>query len=163
LSDVEKINNWALEIRQMQQSDLSEVMRQERMIFSDPWPRSAFTDLLANEDWDGLVAGIDGELVGYACYLIVAQECHLANIAVHPAYRRKSVAKQLLFHILEVAATRDCEMVLLEVRVSNEEAIAFYQRFGFYELYRRRQYYRFPQEDAIVMVRNLKDNPPEIS
>jgi len=145
----------------LREADLPEVMRQERMVFTDPWPQSAFFEVFKTEEWGGLVAESGGQTLGYAVYLVAAGECHLANIAVHPEYRRKSVAKLLLFSILEIAADQQCDLVILEVRVSNEEAIAFYRRFGFEELYRRPKYYHSPQEDALILVRNLRENSPE--
>jgi ribosomal-protein-alanine acetyltransferase len=161
LSSAEKTTKLTVDIRPLKEADLPEVMRQERMIFPDPWPQSAFYEVFKTEEWGGLVAESGGQTLGYAVFLIAAAECHLANIAVHPDYRRKSVAKQLLFSILEIATNQECEQIILEVRVSNEEAIAFYRRFGFVDLYRRPRYYHSPQEDALVLVRNLRENAPE--
>ena len=142
-------------LRLMEEADLAEVVRLERDIFPDPWPRSAFVDLLDDDRWHTLIAESDGKLIGYACYLAEAEECHLANIAVHADYRRKSVAKQILGHILEVAAEKGCEEILLEVRVSNQQAISFYRGFGFEELQECPGYYHSPRESAQVMVLNL--------
>jgi len=145
----------AVTMRVMEEADLPVVVGIEREIFPDPWPLSAFAEQLADNSWHTLVAESDGGIIGYACCLLAAGECHLANIAVHPAWRRKSVAKQLLDHILKVAGEGGCHTVLLEVRPSNEEAIAFYRRFGFEKLYQRPRYYSRPKEDALVMVRGL--------
>ena len=142
-------------LRSMEETDLAEIVRLERSIFPDPWPRSAFTDLLADDRWRTLIAENDGKLIGYACYLAEAGECHLANIAVHADYRRKSVAKQILGHILEVAAENGCEEILLEVRASNQQAISFYRGFGFEELHECPGYYQKPTESAQVMIHYL--------
>ena len=137
----------------MTTDDIDAVLIREELIFSDPWPRSAFVDVIEEKTWAGLVAEIDGTLVGYACFLIVDVEAHLANIAVAPEYRRKSVAKLLLERILIAVRDRRCEFILLEVRPSNTEALAFYEKYGFQVLYRRPNYYRRPAEEALVMVR----------
>ena len=139
-------------LRSMEEADLADIVRLERAIFPDPWPRSAFIDLLADDRWQTLIAENDGKMVGYACYLAEAGECHLANIAVDSDYRRKSVAKQILSHILEVAAENGCEDILLEVRVSNKQAISFYRGFGFEELHESPGYYHKPTESAQVMI-----------
>jgi ribosomal-protein-alanine N-acetyltransferase len=145
-----------LTIRSLKPSDLRAVVKLEREIFPDPWPRSAFEDILREEGWYALVAETDtGEMAGYACYLILGPEGHLANIAVAPAFRRKSVAKRLLDNILSAVEENECEYLLLEVRPSNSSALAFYEKQGFAFLYRRPNYYSRPVEDAIVLVRYL--------
>lgn len=146
--------------RRMERQDIPEIERLERKIFSDPWPHSAFMDVVTEPGWQGLVAESDGTIIGYACYLFVDVEAHLANIAVVESHRRKSVAKQLLNGIFEDVINRQCDFILLEVRPSNKEALAFYEKYGFRVLYRRPNYYRRPVEDAIVMVRYLEDKKP---
>lgn len=144
-------------IRSLRPSDLRTIVKIEREVFPDPWPRSAFEDILRETDWYSLVAETDtGEIAGYACYLIVGPEAHLANIAVATPFRRKSVAKRLLDNILNAVEGSECEYLLLEVRPSNSNALAFYEKQGFAFLYRRPNYYSRPVEDAIVLVRYLK-------
>jgi ribosomal-protein-alanine N-acetyltransferase len=145
-------------IRPMIDADIDRVMEMEKVAFSDPWPRTAFVEQLKGPYWGAIVAEEDGTIVGYACYLIVADESHLTNIAVDPAWRRKSVAKLLLDRILQIVAEFDCTLILLEVRPSNVEAISFYEKYDFELLYRRPNYYRRPIEDALVMVRHLTDD-----
>ncbi|MBD3403718.1 ribosomal-protein-alanine N-acetyltransferase [candidate division GN15 bacterium] len=147
-------------IRAMAESDLSTIVTMEREIFSDPWPRSAFLDCVTANGWGGLVAETESEIIGYACYLIVDVESHLTNIAVAPEHRRKSVAQQLLDRILSIADGSGCEFILLEVRPSNSEALAFYRKHGFRVLYQRPNYYRRPVEDAVVMVKYFERNEP---
>ncbi len=145
----------SMTIRAMTGAELLRIVSMEREIFPDPWPLSSFEDLLASEDWSALVAEHEGTIIGYACFLIIASEAHLANIAVDKEHRRKSVAKRLLDRILVIITARQCTMLLLEVRPSNAGAIAFYTGNGFAHLYRRPNYYRRPVEDALVMVRHL--------
>ena len=144
-------------MRPMTASDLTILMELERKIFPDPWPRSAFEDILTDDDWGGLVAESEGEVVGYASWLVIDIESHLTNIAVPEAFRRKSVAKRLLERILEVVQKAGAEYILLEVRQSNGAAIAFYETYGFTLLQRRPRYYRNPSEDALVMIRYFED------
>jgi len=139
----------------MTAGDLDRVVSLEKLIFPDPWPKSSFVEILTERGWGALVAEADHRVIGYACYLMVAPEAHLTNIAVDPAYRRKAVAKRLLERILEIAEENGCAYLLLEVRASNAVAKAFYERHGFTLWYRRKNYYRHPVEDALVMVRYL--------
>ncbi len=152
MSNVEKTDRIVVSIRKMCADDLPVISELERQIFPDPWSESAFSEALSEEEWGALVAESDGTIIGYACYLIVGDEAHLTNIAVAEPFRRKSVAKQLLDHILRVVTEAECEYLLLEVRPSNTRAIAFYQKHGFHLLYRRPRYYHHPIEDAQVMV-----------
>ncbi len=151
-----KANESAVVIRLMSDADVDRICALEKEIFPDPWPRSAFVEQLDLDGWGTIVAELNGVVVGYACYMMVANESHLTNIAVDPIWRRKSVAKTLLEHILQIVVANACDILLLEVRPSNTEARAFYERYGFKELYRRRNYYRRPVEDALVMVRHLE-------
>ena len=148
-------NTSNLTIRSMTAQDIDTVITLERQIFPDPWPRSAFEDQIEDSGWYALVAEIGREIIGYACYMIVAHESHLTNVAVIPAFRRKLVAKRLLDTILQSVNAAGCEHILLEVRPSNEAAIAFYDKNDFQVLYRRPNYYRSPVEDALVMVKKL--------
>jgi len=136
----------------MTAEDLSAVVKIEKSIFPDPWPKSAFEEQLSGSPWGGIVAESDGVVIGYACYYAVDIEGHLTNIAVDREYQRKSIAKQLLDNILTIIKGYKCEFVLLEVRESNTGAITFYEKYNFQHLYRRPKYYRKPVEDALVMV-----------
>ncbi len=143
-------------LRDMTPDDIDAVFALELEIFPDAWPRTAFDEIFVEDTWGATVAVVEGEIVGYACHMIVAGEAHLANMAVAPAWRRKLVAKQLLDRILKFALDDACEIILLEVRPSNEAARRFYAKAGFVELYRRPGYYRHPVEDAVVMLRHLQ-------
>lgn len=141
-----------IKIRPMTEADLPVVLALEREIFPDPWPESGFLQQITSLGWGAIVAESDGTIMGYACYMMVATEGHLTNIAVVEAHRRKLVAKRLLEAILQVIKKAGCEFILLEVRPSNEAAIAFYRKYGFQDFYHRPRYYRYPVEDALVMV-----------
>ena len=156
MNNAKENNNLEINIREMTQNDLHQVIALEKKLFSDPWPQSAFLEQITGREWGAFVAEVKGKVIGYACYLIVDIESHLTNIAVDPAYHRKSVAKKLLKAILHIAQDSGCEYLMLEVRPSNAEARAFYERSGFTLLYRRPHYYCHPVEDALVLVRRLK-------
>ncbi|MFZ1683406.1 MAG: ribosomal protein S18-alanine N-acetyltransferase [Candidatus Zixiibacteriota bacterium] len=158
MSAKRKTEELAVQVRHMAAEDLERICELEVQIFPDPWPASAFVEQLDLDGWGTLVAEVDNQIAGYACYMMVANESHLTNIAVDPAWRRKSVARALLDSILEIVTANKCDMLLLEVRCSNAEARAFYVKHGFKELYKRPKYYRRPVEDALVMVRHLNDD-----
>lgn len=106
---------------------------------------------------ESLVARVDdgaGErIVGFLCAWIVSGELHINNLAVHPGYRGRGIASQLLDAMLVRAYARSVTVGYLEVRASNEAAAALYKCYGFQPIGRRRNYYEHPREDAIVMRR----------
>ncbi|MEK7775535.1 MAG: ribosomal protein S18-alanine N-acetyltransferase [Candidatus Zixiibacteriota bacterium] len=140
-------------LRRMSAEDVPRLCELEEQIFPDPWPHQAFLEQLQGDEWGGFVAENNGVVTGYACYYLSPPEAHLTNIAIDPEWRRKSIAKRLLECVFEVVKEASCEFLLLEVRSSNDGAIAFYERHEFRELYRRKNYYRRPVEDALVMVK----------
>ena len=145
-------------IRNMEMTDLGTIVEMENDIFPDPWSSKAFSDIIFEPNWRSLVVETNGVIVGYACYLIIDIEVHLANIAVTELYRRKSVAKKLVEHILRVVSDLKCEYILLEVRLGNAQAIAFYEKHGFRLMCRCPDYYHNPVEDALVMVYYLRSD-----
>ncbi len=151
-STEKKINN--IVIRDMIRADISNIAKMEKNIFSDAWPKSAFSQHFNESDFGAEVALCDDKIIGYSCFHIDI-ETHLTNIAVLPEYRRKSVAKRLLESILLRATKNGCGYVILEVRFSNTDARAFYDKNDFVLLYQRPDYYSDPKEDAMVMVRYL--------
>lgn len=140
------------EIRGLKSSDISDILAIESDSFPDPWPKTAFEEIIRQPGHGGIVVVSDSRLVAYACYLIIEYESHLTNLAVANSYRRKSIASGLLERILDIARKKGCEHILLEVRPQNKSAIAFYENAGFKLLYSRPKYYRDPVEDALVMV-----------
>jgi ribosomal-protein-alanine N-acetyltransferase len=142
-------------IRPMRFSDLPEVAKLENDIFSDPWPVDAFEEYLDDLDGIGWAVTVQSRIVGYACCGLDEGVLHVTNLAVAPAHRRKSVAKRLMDCILTLAQERECELVYLEVRISNEAARRFYEALNFETVDRKIKYYEHPAEDALIMVRRL--------
>jgi ribosomal-protein-alanine N-acetyltransferase len=94
-------------------------------------------------------------IAGFFAGWIVEDELHINNLATHPDYRRIGVARSLLEAVLDESGYRGVSFVILEVRASNEAAQALYKKLGFKLIGRRRDYYRVPVEDALVMRREL--------
>ena len=83
-------------------------------------------------------------------------EGYILNIAVRPDCRRQQIASQLLEVFINFAQGNRLSFLTLEVRASNAPAIALYERWGFAEAGRRRNYYEYPREDAVIMTREFK-------
>jgi ribosomal-protein-alanine N-acetyltransferase len=146
-------------LRAMLSDDLKWVLGLEKTVFSDAWPIEEFEEHMDGAEAGALVAEADGRPAGYACYQIDGHELHLTNLAVDDSFRRKSVAKQVLAHILDLARDHDCELIFLEVRVSNDAARCFYEASGFRIVDRFRRYYVSPVEDAFIMTRWITQAP----
>ncbi len=138
-------------IRGMLQSDVPAVARHERQLFSDPWPAQIFREDVDSTFSYPFVAEVDGEIAGYAILWVGVDEGHLTNIAVVKKFQRKSIAKRLLTYILRLAASLELAQIILEVRPTNQAAIRLYESYGFERLATRKDYYRNPVEDCLVM------------
>jgi len=123
--------------------------------FSDPWSLGAFSQDLNNIHIIALVA-MDEEqpvptLAGYTFMRHLVEDGHIDNIAVAPAYRRMGVASLLMKALLCEAKKRGMEKITLEVRQGNRAAMALYHKYGFIPVGYRRNFYRDPNEDAVIM------------
>ena len=98
-----------------------------------------------------LVAETESAVAGFAVALCLGPEWEIENVVVDSACQRQGYASVLLRELLSRAANEGARRVLLEVRESNQVARAFYDRWGFQAIGRRRSYYRDPVEDAILL------------
>jgi len=90
-------------------------------------------------------------IVGFAGIWFLADEAHLATIAVRSQWRRRGVGGKLLAAAIDLAVKQSARLLTLEVRASNESARAMYARYGFAEVGMRPGYYSDNKEDAILM------------
>jgi ribosomal-protein-alanine N-acetyltransferase len=137
-------------------SDIDGILAIERAVFSDPWSASAFSVAMKSPSARVMIAGDATGVVGYTVSVFAADEGELTNIAVAPGSRRRGIARILLADVIEEAGRRGTAHLYLEVRASNQAALALYARAGFREVGRRHRYYSGPVEDAIVMVRDFR-------
>ena len=148
-------NHNKIEIRKgLKEEYLPLLAAAEAVCFSDPWPIEAFQSEM-NDPFIYLLAFEGEELVGYVGGMSLYETCDLNNIAVLPQHRRRGIAAQLLEAYMEEARVRGAEQMLLEVRESNTPAIGLYERYGFKPYGKRKNYYRNPAEDAVLMVVTL--------
>jgi ribosomal-protein-alanine N-acetyltransferase len=125
----------------------------EQGVFSDPWSTQDFRDCVTS-DALFLVADVGGEIGGYVVALDAVDEGEILNLAVAPSGRRNGLGRALVEAMLRLLEERDVRHVYLEVRESNAPARTLYTAEGFREVGRRKQYYRRPVEDAIVLRRD---------
>ena len=148
-------NASLISLRRPAPDDLAAIAAIEQASFSDPWSVSEFASILrlGHTIFLVAVAGVSDAIVGYVVALAVVDEAEILNIAVDPSQRGKGLGGKLLDAALAEAETRGATSIFLEVRVSNAAARALYGSRAFAELSRRKNYYRSPVEDALVLRR----------
>ncbi len=144
------------DFRPMRLVDLGAVVAIERAAYAVPWSDGIFRDCL-RVGYCCWVLEQEGAVIGYGIMQVVARESHILNLCVHPAYHRQGFGRALLARLLDLARDHRADTVLLEVRPTNEAAIALYTRMGFNEVGVRRGYYpgHKGKEDALILARSL--------
>ncbi len=139
---------------------LDQIVSIERASFSDPWTRGMFESELDVQARGYARGAVRGErLIGYLFAVIIPDEAHVGNLAVSPEERRHGIAQELLDQLVRDAVPAGVRRVTLEVRASNHTARKFYYENNFIDIAIRKNYYRSPVEDAIVMYRVLPEDP----
>jgi [ribosomal protein S18]-alanine N-acetyltransferase len=141
-----------LDIRRLSYADLPQVIAIERRSFPTPWSLAMFVLELSKPSGICLAATRAGELVGYLVCSRYDRVWHLMNVAIDPVERRQGLATALLQELLDRVDDERAQYTL-EVRQSNDGAIALYERFGFRAAGLRRRYYQDNGEDALIMWR----------
>ena len=135
----------------MNESHVAQVAELEKICFSDPWSEKSVASELNNSLSCWLVAEENGVVTGYVGSQTVIDESDMMNVAVHPDHRRKGIAEALILALSADLKERQNQCLTLEVRASNATAIALYEKTGFAEVGRRKNYYRNPKEDALIL------------
>jgi ribosomal-protein-alanine N-acetyltransferase len=134
----------------------------ERAAGAEPWAGAFLSGALPKKEPKVLLAAPSPGGAPVAClgYWISHDEAHVVNLATHPDHRRRGFAKGLLEHLIESVSEDGIRYVILEVRRSNRGAIELYQRAGF-EMVGARPLYYTDDEDALVMILQIRSNRPE--
>lgn len=144
----------ALVAAPMTAADIDEVWALECSVFPYPWSRNNFVDSLVSGYDCWTVRDADRTLVGYYLLMYALDEAHLLDVAVARARQGQGLGRQLLERIGERARSQGMVSIFLEVRPTNERALAVYRRFGYEQIGLRKGYYpagAAGREDAIVM------------
>jgi ribosomal-protein-alanine N-acetyltransferase len=134
--------------------DLDGILAVDAATFERPWTREMYEWEATHSDVARFYVARDGAaVVAYCAGWVIFDELHINNLAVVPSWRRRGVASALLAFVLRDAAAEGATRATLEVRRSNEAARRLYERFGFGYAGVRKDYYREPVEDALVLWR----------
>jgi ribosomal-protein-alanine N-acetyltransferase len=136
----------------MRRRHLRGVLRIEQQVYPRPWSLGLFmSELALRTSRVYLVARVGSTVVGYGGVMFAGPDGHVTNIAVDPAYHRRTVGTRLLLGLARQCVARGAQNLTLEVRTSNLGAQAMYRTFGFVPAGIRKNYYIETNEDAIVM------------
>lgn len=140
-------------IERMSLSVLDEVMGIEEKAYGEHhWSRESFVGEINNKVSSyNCAINENGNCCGYLGMWKIIDEAHITNLAVHPDFRRKGVAKVLLINALKECYEEKIKFLTLEVRASNIKAFTLYEKFGFKSLGIRKKYYQDNNEDALIM------------
>ena len=149
-------------IRLMQAADLSQVAQIENLVQTHPWSLQQFQESM--QSYHSTVIEQTGQVVGFCILQPVLDEANLLLMAIHPSQQGKGLGYQLLDASLAQLKNNPIQ-VFLEVRESNQAAIALYEKSGFHQIDLRKNYYPKPdggREHAIIMVKSCSDDFSEL-
>lgn len=143
-------------IRLMTHEDMGLVSDIERRSYEYPWSHGVFRDCLL-AGYQCIVLDRDERVAGYGILSIAGGEAHILNLCVDPLYRSHGYGERLLDEILFRARAASVREIFLEVRPSNQTALALYRKKGFHQVSNRPAYYQAQagREDAAVLVKKL--------
>jgi ribosomal-protein-alanine N-acetyltransferase len=183
MSQLDKHREADFILRDMTEQDIPEVLLMERHVFgSMAWTSKDFSQAVTSKyDYPIVITETleaerqtaaaepcqdketvpDGEktnasqmrILGYAVLRILGPEAEIENMCVDESARRSGLGQQLMEEMLLRYTTAGAEKVFLEVRSQNEPAKALYEKSGFAAQYIRKNYYRNPNDDAIIMMK----------
>ena len=140
-----------IEIVEMNANHVPQVAELEKICFHDPWSENSIASELNNPLACWLVAVENDQVVGYVGSQTVIDTTDMMNIAVHPDFRRKGIAQMLVERLVDALKARQSLSLMLEVRASNVGAQSLYEKMGFQQVGLRKNYYRNPKEDALIL------------
>jgi ribosomal-protein-alanine N-acetyltransferase len=145
-------------LRRMVENDLNSVLEIEHLSFPHPWRFSTFIGELENYPISipfVIIHRPNDRLMGYIILWFIQEEVQISNFALHPDFRRMGVGEAVLRDILDKVTKEGASEIFLEVRPSNSAARSLYEKLGFQILGKRKNYYQSPNEDALIMGKNL--------
>ena len=138
-------------ITNMTSAHVAQIAELEKCCFNDPWSENSISSELNNRLSRWLVALERDVVIGYVGSQTVLGETDMMNIAVHPDYRNQGVAKKLIQNLMDTISEQGSHSLMLEVRQSNEPAKNLYASLGFETVGIRKNYYRNPKENALIL------------
>lgn len=144
-----------IQIVSIEQNHLKQIAKLEKICFSEPWSEDALLTAFKNGT-RFFVAEKNNTVLGYMGISCILDEGYVTNVAVFPEYRNSGVASALIERVFSHAKDNGLSFVSLEVRKSNFAAISLYEKFGFKVEGERKNFYRNPTENALIMTKRFE-------
>lgn len=143
-----------IEIIKMTDEHIPCVAMLEKECFGEcAWSENSLKESLQTDGACFFVALCDKKIAGYVGMNTVLDEGYITNVAVAGSFRRKGIADSLIARLDECMESKNLSFISLEVRVSNAPAISLYEKNGYKNLGKRKNFYRLPTEDAYIMTK----------
>jgi len=139
-----------VEVIQLGPSDLDDLVELERTCFAYHWTREQFLMGLKQGIYVILGIRMDGQLAGYIAFSLIEDEMEILNLAVHPDYREQKLASALMDRTFAICRIKGVKKSFLDVKESNDPAIAMYRKYGYEQFGVRKKYYPDTKEDALL-------------
>lgn len=140
------------QIRRAIADDVPQIAAIEAECFPDPWSEKEIFSTVCSEGGICFTASDESGVFAYVLGRLIAPEGEIYRIAVKEDKRRRGIGYRLLSFALKTERGRGLETVFLEVRSENSAAIALYRAHGFTEIGVRKNYYKNPTDDAVIML-----------
>jgi len=137
---------------------LPQILEIEKKSFASPWDVQTFISTMGDSRHISLVAVEKGLVIGYCFAISLTNMLHILNLAIHPGHKRKGIARKLLYEVISAEKKKGKMYAVLEVRKSNLPAMALYEGMGFIHVSIWHNYYTDTNEDANVMVKDLRSH-----
>ena len=141
----------SVHIRWMIRRDMPEVLAIEKAGFEFPWSEDEFVRCLRQRNCIGMVAETDDQIVGFMIYELHKNRLHVLNFAVHPAFRRRGIGRQMIEKLISKLSSQRRNRIMLEVRETNLPAQLFFRELGLRAVAVLREFYDDSPEDAYLM------------
>jgi ribosomal-protein-alanine N-acetyltransferase len=167
-------------LRHMRLNDIAQIVAIDRQAFPNPWSENVYRYEIGQNTLSSMVVLSQPEperepaqdvqlrstfvrlfgrfsgntlpvIYGYGGFWMSQHSAHISTLATHPDYRGHGFGEVLLAGMIRRALNLDARQISLEVRVSNEPAIALYRKYGFEFRGVKVSYYRDNGEDAYDM------------
>lgn len=145
----------AIRIRRAEERDIGEIMIIEKMSFTSPWTVDFFRCELYNPVSFFYIIEVRKLLAGYIIFWILKNEAHIANVAIHPDFRKRGYGKYLLRWAIERCWVKGVATITLEVNEKNNAARNLYDKMGFKIVGKKAKYYE-NNDDALILARFLE-------
>ena len=145
-------------LRRAELRDVYSIQSIDRRVFPKSWSQQFTVEQITRRKGAHIVAEHAHRVVGHGGVAFLADDAHITSVAVDPNHHRRGIGTLLVNELISLSAERVTGSITLEVRVSNESAIALYEQLGFESAGVRPGYYADTKEDAVIMWRSLDED-----